>query len=173
MQWITERCVEDGDCLRWRLSIDTHRHPRYTFKMDTGRRITKGVRRVVYEAFFGFLPPRKLVTTSCGCADCLNPEHLTLTTRSKVISETWKHQATRLKKVRAVQQTSRSIRGKLDMDKARYIRASDKTGYELAKELGVSHTVISRVRNGTAWLEAEASPFAGLFAANDPKKRAA
>jgi hypothetical protein len=67
------------------------------------------------------------------------------------------------KKSASSSRTNQAKFGKLSMEKARYIRGSDKRGIDLAQELGVSRDLVSKVRTYRAWKE-QFNPFAGLMA---------
>jgi hypothetical protein len=121
------------------------------------------MRRVVWERVRGPIPAGKVVTVTCGCDRCLNQKHMTLTTKSDVLRATMKRPDVAIRKALAVTKKRRSL-GKLDMDKARYIRASDKTLQVVADELGISATMACRVRRNESWRELVADPFSGLGA---------
>ena len=59
-------------------------------------------------------------------------------------------------------------KAKLDIEKARHIRNSDKTEVELAKEFGVCQSLINRVKRGVSWGEGtvKGNIFSGLIASN-------
>jgi hypothetical protein len=164
MEWVIERCEEDADCLLWQNAINEHGQPKCTFHHPDGTRSTKNLRRVVWNLHSEKpLKPRLFVQMTCENKHCLNPDHMRAITKSVMVAQTWKNMATRVNKVLAVQRTTRALRGKLDMEKARYIRSTDRPAKELAAEFGVSQTVIHLVRRNAAWKELGASPFAGLM----------
>lgn len=45
------------------------------------------IHRLIYEECFGEVPEGKSVTRKCGNNNCINPEHLTLTTKAEIISQ--------------------------------------------------------------------------------------
>jgi hypothetical protein len=164
MEWVLARCEEDADCLLWKNAVNEHGQPKATFHHPDGTRSTKNMRRIVWNLHSETpLKPRLYVQMKCEHKHCLNPEHMKVITKSAMVAKTWQNMATRVSKVLAVQRTTRAIRGKLDMDKARYIRSTDRPAKELATEFGVSETVIHLVRRNRAWRELQASPFAGLM----------
>ncbi len=57
----------------------------------------------------------------------------------------------------AADQFDRALRG-LDWDKVRYIRSSSKSAVALARELGVSDTLVGKVRRGVIWNGAPERP---------------
>lgn len=158
-EWIAARCEEDGDCLLWKLQVSDSKRPIYKPLQPDGRKPSIQVARKVWERKHGPIPPGMLITVSCGNPRCL--EHLEMITTAERNSRQWRAQDNRARKTRAVTATGRK-RAKLDMEKARYIRASDATIKEVAQELGVSFQLVSRVRRGVAWKDA--NPFGGLGA---------
>lgn len=171
-QWLKERCTEDGDCLVWDLASTSDGCPRYTIRTPEGKK-TVQVRRKVLEATLGRpLAPGMLATVTCGNQRCLCGKHLQESSKSEVVAKAWARPDVRAKKRLSATKTSRQ-RGKLDMEAVQMIRNSDKTLMALSAELGVSISAISKVRRREAWVDLIASPFDGLFAANDSNRRAA
>jgi hypothetical protein len=160
-EWVAERCEEDGDCLMWACASSATQQPRYSIKGPAGKTTSVQMRRVVWERERAPIPVGKMVTTTCGSPLCLNHEHMALTTKAAVIKKVWARPDAKVKKFLASIR-SRATRGKLDMEKARYIRASNKTLKELAEEFGVSTSLVGGVRQGLRWREAIGNPFAGL-----------
>jgi hypothetical protein len=146
-EWLATRCEEEGDCLVWQLAVNQAGQPRYTFRNEDGKNNCMQMRRVVWLAAGKRLRKSDLLTMKCGCQRCLNVEHMTLTTKREVISKMSRDPAVRAKKSRELTIRKRAT-AKLDMEKARYIRASDKTLMVLAAELGVSAEAVSNVRRG-------------------------
>lgn len=155
LQKIQSRCTECGECHLWTGATNAKNHPKLAHR---------SARRVVWEEAKGAkLSASQLITVTCGSSLCLNIEHLKLTSKSEVARKSNARQAVKLKRSAASARTNQAKFGKLDMDKARYIRASEKTGIVLAAEFNVSPDLISKVRNFRAWKE-YANPFAGLMA---------
>lgn len=155
LQQLLSKCREDADCLIWTGSLSySSGHPKYN---------NKAVRRMVYELAKGTIPTGSLITTTCGCTQCLNPEHLALTTKSKAATKGNSCPTVRMRKAIASAIANRAT-GKLDMQKASEIRASSEGIDELAERYGVDRTLISKVRRNVAWRELRASPFQGLGA---------
>jgi hypothetical protein len=167
------RCIcNDDDCWIW-AGATSHGLPSVK-RFKDGEGATVSARRVMYEASRGrALRPSDRVSTRCGNVACLNPEHLKRNSFTDVAKKVAATPAGRAMRVLAGRRSRADSRSKLDMDKARYIRASDKPSRELAQELGVSRTLIDYVRKGDRWREDGANPFAGLFAMNDSTNRKA
>ena len=152
LETIKERCIEEGDCWLWQGGGNEKGHP--TIKHRSGRRF-------VWEAVHGVIAEGMRLSVTCGCIDCLNPKHLALRTRAQITAQMNAQPSVRRKKSAGGARGMKAY-SKLDADKARYIRESDKTQRQLAEEFGVSQPLISRVRLYQSWLEHE-SPFAALM----------
>jgi len=70
----------------------------------------------------------------------------------------------KLKRAASAAATNRPKFGKITMDIARDIRDSEKDGKQWAKDLGVSPSLISKVRQNKSWVDMR-NPFLGLMAA--------
>lgn len=153
LQAMDGRVQEDGDCLLWtgRLSCSSG-HPKYKNFV---------VRRLAWQAKHGLLSPGQFVTATCGNSKCL--EHLAITTKAEIARKSNANPRVKAIKRAKSMVTSRK-HAKLSIEKARFIRSSDLSNYELAAMYGVTHGLISKVRTYKAWIEAQSSPFAGLGA---------
>lgn len=168
-QLLADRTIDDGGCLVWQGRTCGGNVPAPKWKKYS-------LRRMVFERFHGPLKKSDLITFTCGNSLCLEYEHLKKTTRrmvSKIASQTEYNRRIKLEKGTIAARAN----GKITMEIARYIRASEKNGQELANELNISKSLVSRVRLNKAWQEnIIGNPFAGLFtglAANDSFKRRA
>lgn len=152
---IRARCRDDAGCWIWQHYATGGTTPVINIK---GTPTT--VRRLVYEAAIGPVKPGHEVVNTCEQTLCCNPEcleQITVAARRRRLAEK--------RNVRQPASFVRHIRethGKLDMEKARAIRASEEQSKVLAARYGVSSTLIGYVRRGVSW--AEPSPFAGLGA---------
>lgn len=153
-KWTLERmlsmCREDGDCLIWTGSDNAIGIPKI--------RNTSG-RRVMWELKHGDIPYGMKVSVTCGRPACL--EHLVLSTKSEITARAHQRPDTKARVAASNRRSARAARGKITMEIARAIRASDETGLAIAARLGISNSLVSLVRQGKAWQEP--SPFAGLF----------
>ena len=153
VQRLLARTVEDGDCLIWmaRLSHSAG-HPKWK---------NFSVRRLLWEAQRGPLKASQLVTVTCGNPKCL--AHLAITNKAEIARKT--NADPRVKAIkRAKSMAASRPNGKLTMEKAREMRASDLGNQELAAIHGVHHSLVSKVRLHQSWVEPQTSPFAGLGA---------
>lgn len=155
---IRGRCVVGADaCWHWRGAMNSDASAgRVPIVWHEGR--TSSALRVVYVLSGRALPARGIVWRTCGCDDCLRPQHLAAGSRRDwgrwrmQMGQTrptadWLAANLRSKRARATEG------GGLSLEAAAYIRASDKTGVALAHELGVSKTAVSRARRGDTWAE--------------------
>ncbi len=149
---ILARCDEDADCMIWRGASNPCSHPKI------GR---ASARRAVWRLAHGDIPKKRLITVTCENSMCLNPEHLALTTKSAVIRKVLSRLDVKVRKTASSRRSTRASLGKITMEIARDIRASDKLGRDWARELGVSESLVSLVKRGKTWKE-PASMWAGL-----------
>jgi hypothetical protein len=160
LDMIRARCTECGDCWEWERAISNGRYPTLRYK---GRVIN--ARRAVFEMAGGKLQPKSFVVVTCGNARCLNPDHLKQVTQkahlTKVAALGAMGGPVRSAKIAAAK---RAQTGKITLDDARQIRASDEPVKTLAERYGLSKDRIYRIRRGLAWRE-YSNPFAGLIQA--------
>jgi hypothetical protein len=172
LDYFMARCVEDGDCMLWDRSKDRGGRPRLSIRtLARTKTLTVQPRRMVWELVNGKIPARKYVTVTCGNPACLNPDHMELIAKGEVIRRTAQHEG--VKHRRRLAGLASRERSPLSMEVARYIRASDKSGAQLSRELNIPATTISAIRLYKRWKDLEGNPFAGLYAANDSNRRAA
>ncbi|MDD0837892.1 hypothetical protein PSQ40_04840 [Curvibacter sp. HBC61] len=150
---------EVGDCLIWHGSVSGDGYP--TMKFMGSCRL---VRRLVIEAKGQELAPRQPVMTTCGEKLCVSPAHLTPTSWAVIGQAAAKRGAFSRPDRRAKIAAARRKAGKLTMEKAREIRLSTDTYEVLSARYGVNRTIISRVKNGRAWVEFN-SPLPSLSSA--------
>lgn len=122
-------------------------------------------------------PADRVLMSKCPHPSCINPKLAKVATKADVVHKQVKDGLLLNAHHRRQIMIGRRKRAtKLDMDKARAIRASSKSVAELALEHQVSKQTIRRVLSGAQWLELD-SPmtgvFTGLMAANDSARRRA
>lgn len=152
---IRRRCNDDAGCWLWTGYCDKGVMPVISIN---GSPTT--VRRTVYRLAVGEIRTGFEVVGTCERVKCVAPEHL------KQISKAQRRRELTARRSPAslirLTSANRVRQGKLTMEKAREIRASDEPTKDLAERYGVSSTLIGYVRRGISW--AEPSPFAGLGA---------
>lgn len=161
---IRGRCVLiDGHWL-WKgaLSEGWPRIAAPEFTKHEGRQISQHGRRAVWHILNRkAIPKGYRVWGTCSERTCLNPEHIALETtaeRGRKVAKSGKLKGD-LARIATVRKSARRRSG-LTPELIDTIRMSPKTGRALTQELGLSRTVISKVRTGktTAF-----TPVGGLF----------
>lgn len=147
-------CRACGDCLLWQGKTSQAGHPQ--LYDGSGR-------RKVWELTYGPIPEGMLVSVDCGQLLCLTPEHLKLTTRSEVSTQSNARPAVKAKRAASSARTNRRKLGKITMAIARQIRTDSRTAIVWAAELNCSAGLVSHVRCQRSWVEMQ-NPFAGLMA---------
>lgn len=152
------KSIEEGDCWIWMGGYSSFLYP---VMRRFGQNIT--VRRVIImELKNKPLRDDQPVRMTCGNKSCVNPAHTQPSTFSAVATLAGKQgKFSGLKRCAAIANYART-RGKLDMEKADYIRASDERPTDLAKQFGVSLSNIKKIRAGEAWKNYN-TPWAGLM----------
>lgn len=154
LEHVRELCHidEDTGCWTWKRSFSRSRTS-LPIAWIAANGKTMSVIRWVYEQTRKRPLGRMIVWRTCSNQACVNPDHLMAGSRKQ-----WgKWVAAHGKARRPVStETRRQIRidtghTVIDQAKADYIRRSEATGAQLARELGVSAQVISRVRTGKTW----------------------
>lgn len=157
MEQLLAQCLEEGDCLLWPGRMTNSGHPVHC---AGGQKLL--VRRAVFEARHGWAPTgRVVVTDTCGNTACCNADHLVALTRSKLVARSYRGRnlaAEYGKRQAAIVRTGRT---KLNLDVARQIRCDERTHQQMAEALGVSASLIAKIRQGQIWRE-PAGVFSGL-----------
>jgi hypothetical protein len=167
LEYIKIRCVEMGECWEWASHLST---PERRANPEVRVGDYKGsARRYAYTQARGEIRPGWIVAPNCGNPDCINPAHQAQMSKGQRIRKAAK--AGRLGGSKPKRTASVRSRAKLSLEIAREIRARPEPSKVLAPVYGVDKSVIKRIRNGTYWRD-EANPFAGLFAANEPRRAA-
>ncbi|HEY9208221.1 MAG TPA: hypothetical protein VIP31_04155 [Acidovorax sp.] len=169
LEEIRERChiTEDGHWL-WRGSLRPDgRANIYAPDHKSGTMQVQSGPRAVWQCYTGQAPPdgwRAFGT--CEEKTCCNPEHMrcgNMEMLGAYIAKkgVWKGSTARI----IANRFSNRKRAKLTPDVIAYIQASPLSGLELAQELGISKTSVSKARCGlTRAFSAVSGVFAGLGA---------
>ena len=148
---IRRNTVEVGDCLEWTRCCSRSK-PQLRVKVGPMGHMTLNVRRVQWVLENGVDPGRMLVTTRCGNAKCVNPDHLMAITQAQNGKRLARNENGSLRQRLGSARGARRI-GKLTMAIAHEILASDENNLVLAQRYGVHHSTISNVRRGKSWRE--------------------
>ena len=144
----------EGECQVWVGYIQPPdktgrpRRPRLRIRMN-GKRHLIDARLLRWTSVHGAPPKGRVVRLTCGNPLCMQVEHMRLGTKSEVLAESYRLHEAKTRIARAL--GNRKTRGKLTLEIARAIRASDAKNVELARLYGVSHQLIYAVRKGLSW----------------------
>lgn len=131
-----------GACVEWTARIGTAGYGRISVDGKTA-----DVHRVVYAHWHGPIPPSMQVCHYCDNRRCLRIDHLFLGT----------HADNHADKVAKGRQARNSLpgasngRARLTDEKVREIRSSKESGRAIAKRMGVSPSVVFRIRRNERW----------------------
>lgn len=162
---IKAKCIEDGDCLIWQGKTYESGAPAASEWID-GKDQHVGVRRRAYEEYNKVkLTPQQQVAT-CGHPGCLAKEHLKLSNASERSSRGWKNMdaATKLRRSQKLAARQQANRGKVTPEQVAAILESEEGPYVMAKKLGITGCVASRIKRGLSYRTYSANPFSGLGA---------
>lgn len=115
---------------------------------DGSRRMIDAHRHAV-ELTRGFITEGLYVLHRCDNRICVNPNHLYVGTQSDNISDMWNRGRSGRKADFAMGKNNG--RARLSEDQVRMVRASLKSGPDLAKELGITRAQVSAIRRRKAW----------------------
>lgn len=156
---IMARTDEVGDCLEWQGMIRNGTPQiRIARKMHT-------VRRVIRDLLGNPAAEGNYLAPSCGNPKCVKPDHIIERTRAqhmkRIASLVDHNHPIRITKLQKIKAHAR----KVNEDGLAMIRTDDRKAEDVARELGVSKTLVNKIRRGQAYREvnAAANPFAGLM----------
>lgn len=147
---IRSRCEEVGDCWEWQQGCTNTGHPQMSWQ---GRHLL--VRRLAWESAHGEIAAGKVVRMKCMSKLCVNPAHMEAVTRGQLVKLSYRHTRNTEHEYPA-RVAARIAQGglKLDFEKARMIRESDEIARVVAAQLGVSESLVNKIRQGRIWREA-------------------
>jgi len=146
MQAVRERCDEVGNCLIWRLSVNSTGYPSVSF---AGTTIT--VRKLVYVNLLGKeMKAGRRITSRCHDPRCVSETCLIQARQSDILKAANKRRRQKdpLSILRAQRQGSRA---KLSPEIAATIRESTESHVALAAQHGVHTDTIRAVRRGATY----------------------
>jgi len=158
LEQIYARCDEVGDCRIWRQSCTPSGYPR----------VKDGYAHILaWEHVHGPVPAGKRIYRTCRDCRCCEVEHMVLKTPKQinalaVKAGAWSGQG-RIAKITASHRARSTI---LNDELAAEIRTSSETGPEIEARLGISRSMVSKIRRLEAWAPARraSSIFAGALA---------
>lgn len=156
---IPENYPELGPCWLWIACVflpakPAAQHGYGAFSVDGKPR---GAHRVSWELAFGPIPENLQVLHKCDVRRCVNPAHLFLGTHADNMRDMVKKGRASGPKdpnkfgVPPLKLGTGNGNAKLTDDVVRKIRASDASLRSLARQFGVTHATIARVRRGEGW----------------------
>lgn len=151
---IKARCTEDGDCWRWDGPVGTNKHPRIA---------SRSARQIVYRMAHGAVPRGRVISVNCECIDCLNPEHLEATTKSKAAAKAFEKRPDIVRaRAKKTADWFRANRAKLSSEDATQIRHSSEPACVVAQRFGVCRQTVVQIKSGKFWKD-YSNPFAALL----------
>lgn len=110
------------------------------------------LRRRMWELVNGPTATSELVRmTKCECENCLNPAHMKLITRGKLLRENAGKEDRLVKSARAHRAAVERGHAKATMEVARQIRLMPGTAREAAEKFGLSESSVNSIRRGASW----------------------
>jgi DNA-binding Xre family transcriptional regulator len=164
--------VEDQDsgCWNWKGGLQSGARDSVPVMRWRGK--VNSVRRFLAMEKYGgshetHLKSRKFVATySCGNPDCVNPEHVVISTRRLLQQRTaessdW-NLCPMLQKRRS--DIARKNFAVLDQGRAEQIRLDERPQKQIAADYGVSQATVSSIKRGRTWKNYDSTnPFRGLM----------
>jgi hypothetical protein len=162
---IQARCIEDGDCLIWTGKTHANNGSPAGTEWVGGKDHYVGVRRRAYEEYHGVTLKKGQEIVTCGNPACLAKAHLERVTRGERLKRVYAKMDAGMKVRRSMALSAANVgRRKLKPEQVREILESEDGPYVVAKRLGVSGVIASRIRRGTAYRDCgRTNPFAGLM----------
>ena len=156
---ILARTDEVGECLEWQ-GIMANATPQ--IRID---RKLLSVRRVIRELLGRQAKTGNFLAASCGNSKCVKPEHIIEHTQRQhmkaITSKVDHNHPVRIAKLQKAKQHLRVVSDEALM----MIRSDSRSGKVVASELGVSKSLVNKIRRGECYRDVRASsnPFAGLM----------
>lgn len=154
MRCICEDDEDDDSCWIWGGSVSPSGIPTVNRLVDGKCRLMSARRWIFSHVLGKTLKKGDLVTTSCKQQKCLNPKHLVKSNQSKVQTDNNRDNLALFAKRSAAIRAARDRKGlgkKLTPEKADIARDKSRRADEVAAELGISPSMVNRIRSGNAW----------------------
>ncbi len=159
LETILARTDEVGECLEWQ-GITHNGTPQ--IRID---RKLRTVRRVIRELQGKPASPSVFLATSCGNPKCVHPDHIMARTKTQHMQAMGKliqhNHPVRIAKLQKAKASER----KLDATGLALVLTDPRRAQDVADELSVSKSLVTRIRRGEAYrqVSAASNPFAGLM----------
>lgn len=159
LETILARTDEVGECLEWQ-GIMRNGTPqiRIDRKLLSVRRVIRGLQGNPVSA-------KMFLATSCCNQKCVHPDHIMARTKTQHMQAMGKlvqhNHPVRIAKLQKVKASER----KLDATGLALVLTDPRRAQDVADELSVSKSLVTRIRRGDAYrqVNATANPFAGLI----------
>lgn len=150
-QELLARCEPYGDCLLWTGGLANEGGTPRIYE----KKKPISVRRVIYESTNGEIRNGYKIAPCCGERLCLAPDHLKARSVSQLLGDHARRTGgLRPSHVAALTARARNrSNNKMDMERARQIRASTEPSRKLAEQHGVCRALICRIKRGECWAE--------------------
>jgi hypothetical protein len=161
-EYLRARSEEDGDCWIWTRAVNGAGVPVARVNGKNGTT----VRRWAW-GFISPVPPgNRVVTVRCGTPLCVCIDHLTVKTKSQVLTKSWQagninRLTWSLRRAQAFQARSKLTWD--DIARIRERRASGEILRTIAADYGLNNSTISKIALGKAWTGLASNPFAQLI----------
>jgi hypothetical protein len=139
---LMRRTVKTDSCWLWQGCRGPSGHGQIGLKVHGIKRLD-ATHRVAWRHYFGDIPSGLCVLHKCDVANCVNPEHLFLGSRTDNSED--KCRKGRVPKGTELPQS------KLNPDTVRWIRSSSLPQREIARMLNVSQVAVSQAKTGARW----------------------
>jgi hypothetical protein len=149
LESVLAQCVEFADCLLWQGYL----HGRYPCMPSPFRGVM--VRRWIWQQTHDRTSSSStyVVRATCGERLCCNPAHLKLCTRTQLAVDTNRARVQHMEYPQRLAARTRLGLNKLDIEKARAIRADDRPMPDIAKHYNVSRKMVYKIKRGISWRE--------------------
>ncbi len=129
-----------GDCHTWRGCIDRKGYGHFRIN-----RKSPLAHRVAYELYVGKIPSGMCVLHRCDNRACVNPDHLFIGTNDDNVAD-------RVRKGRSMSMPGEDNPGaKVTRKLVLKIRADSRSCRSMAREYGLSHVQIAKIKGRRAW----------------------
>lgn len=150
------RINDETGCWHWGLSVCQGSATVHYVDPHSGRAFRTRGRRAAWALANGPIPAGQYAYATCQTPECVNPAHVAVGTRQQhgefLRQMGWqRHNPKRIAANRRTVYTK--LAKKLNREKARAIRLSDKTQAQLAREYDVPQSTVWAIKAGRAWRE--------------------
>lgn len=155
------KCIEEGDCWLWQGYFGNHTPMVYH---DGNLMMVR--RLIAILSGKSVQSNHKYISNTCNNKDCVCPDHLTFRTEKQHMSHMAKsaNQGSITRKIKLMNAARKRSITKLNVEKVQAIHLDQRSCSKIAKDYGVSKSLIAKVKRGDAWADVfkKSNPWAGL-----------